>query len=461
MTLWRSGSELEPSSELLKFTSSLEIDYRLYPYDIRASKAWAAALEEAGAIDDQQRESINRELDNIKEELDSGELELDPELEDIHMNIESILINRLGDTGARLHFGRSRNDQVLVDVKLYLRDVLIELQKNVTGVMKQLLDQAEKNEETYMPGFTHLQPAQPISLAHYLMAFFQKLKRDFRRLRSCFDAVDVLPLGSGALAGSGLAINREQLAQELGFSRISENSLDAVSERDFMVDILHALSQLGIHASRLCEDWIIWASPSFGFCEFDDKFTTGSSIMPQKRNPDIAELIRGRTARPISSLHGLLTVLKAQPLTYNRDLQEDKVHLFSAIDCVSEWLPLLAGMVETMRFNSERMSEALEKGYPEATDLADYLVEKGVPFRKAHNQLREIVLMAINKDKRLEELDLSDYHAVNKQFEEDLFELLSPAASLSRRDLPGGTGPVSVKNQIDAARTWLLDRDYL
>ncbi|MFP4686735.1 MAG: argininosuccinate lyase, partial [bacterium] len=383
------------------------------------------------------------------------------DLEDIHMNIESELINRLGDSGARLHFGRSRNDQVLVDVKLYLRDVLIELQNKLAAVMKQLVNRATESTQVYLPGFTHLQPAQPVSLAHYLLAFFQKFRRDFKRLRGCFEAVDVLPLGSGALAGSGVEIDRQGLAEDLGFGRISENSLDAVSERDFMLDILNALSQMGIHASRLCEDWIIWASPSFGFCEFDEQFTTGSSIMPQKKNPDIAELIRGRTSRPISSLVGLLTLLKAQPLTYNRDLQEDKVHLFSGIDCVCEWLGLLERMIETMRFDEDKMADALTRGYPEATDLADYLVEKGVPFRKAHNDLREIVLNAINKEKRLGELGLDDFQAVNKRFEQDLFELLDPESSLARRNLPGGTGPQSVDKQLEEARTWLLDRDYL
>ncbi len=461
MTLWQADEEKSPADRVLDFTSSLELDYRLYPYDIRASVAWAEALAAAGVLSEKQLKSIVNTLREIKEELDREELELDPGLEDIHMNIEKELTDRLPEDGPRLHFGRSRNDQVLVDVKLYLRDEVQQIQDDLAGLLSVLVDRAGKHTATYLPGYTHLQPAQPISLAHYLLAYFQKFRRDFNRLRQCYKELEVLPLGSGALAGSGVEIDRQTLAEELDFSTISQNSLDAVSERDFMLDIIHALTQLSIHASRLCEDWIIWSSPGFEFCKFSDEFTTGSSIMPQKQNPDVAELIRGQTGRLTGALQGLITVLKAQPLAYNRDLQEDKFHTFTAVDCVKSWMDLLVEMVNTVEFKPAKMKQAFEKGYPGATDLADYLVERGVAFRQAHNDVRLLVERANEKEKRLEELELSDLKEVNETFEKDVFELLNPESSTARRNLPGGTGSVSVKHQLSEAQNWLVDHGYL
>ncbi len=460
MTLWQADDEKSPDDRVLAFTSSLEVDYRLYPYDIRASIAWAEALADAGALAPDQKERIVDSLREIKDELDRDELELDPELEDIHMNIEKELTERLPEDGPRLHFGRSRNDQVLVDVKLYLRDEVHQLQEQLAGLLDVLSGRAGDHLDTYLPGYTHLQPAQPISLAHYLLAYFQKFRRDFARLQKCYEALDELPLGSGALAGSGVDIDRQKLAQELDFSSISKNSLDAVSERDFMFDILNALTQLSVHASRLCEDWILWSTPGFDFLEFADEFTTGSSIMPQKQNPDVAELIRGQTGRLTGALQGLITVVKAQPLAYNRDLQEDKVHTFAAVDCVKSWLGLLGEMVNTVEFKTENMQEALESGYPGATDLADYLVEKGVAFRQAHNDVRKLVEGAFAEGKRLEELELSDLKQVNEEFEEEVFNLLSAEESTARRNLPGGTGAGAVKDQLEAARSWLVDHGY-
>jgi argininosuccinate lyase len=457
MPLWEASDESGPSSSVLQFTESLDIDYRLFPYDIEASIVWAEALATSGAITHSEFESIETTLKTIGDELESGELELNPDLEDIHMNIESELIDRLGDTGAKIHYGRSRNDQILVDVKLYLRDVLETFQEQLIGVLRGLLDRARNHKETYLPGYTHLQPAQPIRLAHYFLAYFEKFKRDFHRLEEALERVNVLPLGSAALAGSGVNVDREFLARELGFERTSNNSLDAVSERDFMVDVLHAFAQLGTHASRLCEDWVLWSNPSFGFCEFDEQFTTGSSIMPQKQNPDVAELIRGQTGRLNGSLQGLLTVLKAQPMAYNRDLQEDKVHLFGAIDSLEEWLPLLSEMIETISFNPDAMEKALDQGHPEATDLADHLVEKGVPFREAHNLVREVVQKAVDAEKSLSELSLEEYHEVDSRFDPSIFKLMSADKSTRRRDLPGGTGPSSINQQIDRANSWLSD----
>ena len=457
MPLWEASDEEGPSSDVLQFTESLEVDYRLFPYDIEASIVWAEALATAGAIKHSEFEEIRDTLMDIGEELENGDLELDPDLEDIHMNIESELIDRLGDTGAKIHYGRSRNDQILVDVKLYLKDVLDTFQDQLADLLEALLDRAEDHKEDHLPGFTHLQPAQPIRLAHYLLAYFEKFKRDHERLEEAYDRVDALPLGSAALAGSGVSVDREFIARELGFETTTKNSLDAISERDFMVDVLHAFAQLGIHASRLCEDWILWSSPSFNFCTFDDRFTTGSSIMPQKKNPDVAELIRGQSGRLNGSLQGLLTVLKAQPMAYNRDLQEDKVHLFNAIDSLEKWLPLLGQMIGTVQFNTDVMQEALEDGHPEATDLADYLVEKGVPFREAHNLVRDVVQKAEEAGERLPELSLEDYHEIDSRFDPSIFKLMDADKSPRRRDLPGGTGPSSVNQQIDRAHAWLSD----
>ncbi len=458
MTLRECSGKEDPSRDILEFTESLEADYRLFPYDIEASIVWAETLANAGAITHSEFKELREALNEIGEDIRSGTLQLDPNLEDIHMNIESELIDRLGDTGAKIHYGRSRNDQVLVDVKLYLRDVLEQFKEELVEVLRSLIDRAEDHKETFLPGYTHLQPAQPIRLAHYLLAYFEKFKRDYQRLEQALDRVNVLPLGSAALAGSGVQVDREFLARELGFEQTSHNSLDAVSERDFMVQVLHAFAQLGTHASRLCEDWVLWSSPSFDFCEFDDRFTTGSSIMPQKKNPDVAELIRGQTGRLYGSLQGLLTVLKAQPTAYNRDLQEDKVHLFSAVDSLNDWLPLLGDMIQTVTFNTESMEEALDRGYPESTDLADYLVEKGVPFREAYNLVRKAVRRAEEEGKSLDELSLEAYHEIDSRFDASIFKLISPAESTRRRDIPGGTGPSSINQQIDRANAWLSDR---
>ncbi len=459
MSLWRTDDESDPDAAMLRFSGSLDLDRRLMPYDVEASIVWAEALAHAGALSHDDFESIRDALREIQDQLEAGELELDPELEDIHMNLESLLIDRLGETGARLHFGRSRNDQVLVDVKLYLLDVLEEVERGVGELLRTLLGRAREHRDVFLPGYTHLQPAQPLRLGHYLMAFFFKFQRDVERLREARRRVDVLPLGSGALAGSGVEVDREFLARELGFSRISENSLDAVSERDFMVDVLHALAQMGTHASRLCEDWVLWSSPPFGFCRLDEAFTTGSSIMPQKVNPDAAELIRGHAGRLHGSLQGLLTVLKGQPMAYNRDLQEDKHHLFTAVDSVSAWLPVLTGMVDTVHFDEEAMDAALSVGYLEATDLADHLVRKGVPFREAHETVRRVVQRALEKDVSLRELSLDVYQEVDARFDPGIFELMDPDESSRRRELPGGTGPSALKQQFDRAHAWLVDHD--
>ncbi|MFB6356353.1 MAG: argininosuccinate lyase [bacterium] len=457
MTLWSSESEQSPADSVLDFTQSLDVDYRLYPYDIEASIVWAEALAIAGAIPHSEFERIQSTLESIEQEFENGEFELDPELEDIHMNIEQELIDRLGDTGARIHYGRSRNDQIMVDVRLYLKDVIRECQQKLADLLQVLADRAGEQKETFLPGYTHLQPAQPIRLAHYLMAYFQGFRRDFERLDDLMPRVDVLPLGSAALAGSGVDIDREFLARELGFSSISQNSMDAVADRDFMVEAIQVFTQVALHASRLCEDWVIWSSPSVGFCEIDEQYTTGSSIMPQKQNPDVAELIRGHSGRLVGSLQGLINVVKGQPMAYNRDLQEDKVHLFSAIDSVLGWLPLFSDMIRTASFDEQSMEEALEKGYLGATDLADYLVEKGVPFREAHNAVRDVVHKAIQQDVTLSNLPLEEYLEVHDKFDPTIFEKLTPRESTKMRDLPGGTGPTAVTQQIDAARAWLKD----
>lgn len=459
MTLWSTGDEAGPGSGMMGFSQSLDLDRRLLPYDVDASIAWAEALVNAGALSHEDFEAIRDALRDIEAKLDAGELQLDPSLEDVHMNLESLLIERLGDTGARLHYGRSRNDQVLVDVKLYCLDVIADLKDQLGALLRALLERAREHRETFLPGYTHLQPAQPVRLGHYLMAYFFKFKRDFERLEQARERVDSLPLGNGALAGSGVEVDREFLARELGFSTMTENSMDGVSERDFMVDLLHAFAQMGVHASRLCEDWVLWSSPPFGFCRLDEAYTTGSSIMPQKVNPDAAELIRGHTGRLAGSLQGLLTVLKGQPMTYNRDLQEDKYHLFVAVDSVRGWLPVLTGVVESVEFDEAAMDSALEDGFLEATDLADYLVEKGVPFREAHDLVRQVVQRAMEEETSLRELSLDVYHEVDHRFDPGLFKLMDADQSTRRRELPGGTGPSALKQQFDRARAWLVDHD--
>ncbi len=456
MTLWRSSAETGPGDAMLDFTSSLEQDRRLYPYDIRGSIAWAEALERLGVYESAELQQVVETLNDIKAELDAGELELDPELEDIHMNIEAELSKRLPELGSRLHTGRSRNDQVLVDVKLYLQDCSVELENGLLSLLKALLEKAGGEAGTPLPGATHLQPAQPVSLSHYLLAFFEKFRRDYQRLQKNKDELSVLPLGSGALAGSGFKIDRQFLAEQLGFERLSRNSLDTVSERDFMLDYLHFLTLLGLHASRLAEDWIIWSTPAFDFCRLDDKFTTGSSIMPQKKNPDALELIRGRSSRLLAAYQGLASLLKAQPLAYNRDLQEDKLHLFRALDAVS-WFSLLPEMISTTTFNREKMASATEMNFLAATDLADYLVERGLPFRRAHNVVRELVEKARRQDKKLSQLELSEYQSAASEFEQDVYDFIDPVACMKRRDVYGGTAPRRVQEALDEAGGWLQE----
>ncbi len=456
MTLWRSSEESGPGESMLDFTSSLDLDRRLYPYDIRGSIAWARALERLGVYEPGESQQVVDTLNAIKAELDAGELQLDPGLEDIHMNIEAELTERLPELGSRLHTGRSRNDQVLVDVKLYLKDCTTDLETGILTLLKALLGKAEGETETPLPGATHLQPAQPVSLSHYLLAFFEKFRRDYCRLQKIKDELDVLPLGSGALAGSGFKIDRQFLADQLDFARLSRNSLDAVSERDFMLDYLHSLTTLALHASRLAEDWITWSTPAFDFCQLAEQYTTGSSIMPQKKNPDALELIRGRSSRLFAAYQGMASLLKAQPLAYNRDLQEDKFHLFRALDALS-WLKLLPEIISTTTFNRKKMAAATEVNFLAATDLADYLVEKGEPFRRAHNIVRELVEKARRQEKKLSQLDLNEYQSLSAKFEQDIYDYIDPLACMERRDVYGGTAPRRVRAALAEAGDWLQE----
>lgn len=458
MTLWSSDAEADPTEKLLEFTGSLELDQRLYPYDIRGSIAWAKALEQAGIYNPEEFSRVEETLEEIEAELDSGEFELDPELEDIHMNIEAELSQRLPELGPRLHTGRSRNDQILVDVKLYLKDAVREIREELGDLLATLLKRGRAEESVHLPGFTHLQPAQPVTLTHYLLSFFEKFRRDFERLEDCTQSLNVLPLGSGALAGSGFDIDREFLCDELGFEKLSRNSIDTVSERDFMVDLLNALVLISLHASRLCEDWIIWSSPEFGFCRLRNELTTGSSIMPQKKNPDVLELIRGQAGRISGAYQGLTEVLKGQPLAYNRDLQEDKFHMFTALDSVKTWLPLLTEAVRSVNFYYDAMEASARDNYLAATDLADYLTEQGLAFREAHNVVRELVEVARDNGCRLEELGLEQFREVNDQFTEAVYDILEPEASVKRREISGGTGPGKVEEALVEAEKWLKEK---
>jgi argininosuccinate lyase len=397
-------------------------------------------------------------LNAIREEIEQGSFEFRPELEDIHMNIEASLIEKVGEVGGRLHTARSRNDQIALDMRLYTRDAIVQAIAGLRNLQTALLERAESNREAVLPGYTHLQQAQPVLLAHHLLAYFEMLQRDIERFRDCRKRVDILPLGSGALAGVAYNIDREFVAGELDFEGVSQNSLDAVSDRDFLVEYQSAAAICMMHLSRLAEEIVIWASTEFGFIELDDAFATGSSIMPQKKNPDVAELARGKTGRVYGHLMALLTTLKGLPLSYNRDLQEDKESIFDTVDTFVATLEVLTGMVSSLRIRSDRMRQAVDRGYLLATDLADYLVNKGEPFRTAHDIVARLVTYAAEKGKSLGDLGLEEYCFYSSRFEEDVY-LITVEASLAARNNIGGTAPEQVVKALASARRKLEESD--
>lgn len=445
------------TDELVKeFTSSIDIDKRLYKYDIAASIAHIKMLSKCGIIKEIEAEKITQALKKIEKDMEKGKIDFSKK-EDIHLAIEEELIKREGKIGEKLHTARSRNDQIALDERLYLREEISETINLIDAFQKTLLQLAERNSRVIMPGYTHLQYAQPVLFSHHLLAYFWMLERDKERLRDCHRRVNVMPLGAGALAGTSLPIDREYLASLLNFPRVSENSLDTVSDRDYIIEFLSGASLLMMHLSRLSEDVILWSSSPFSFIEISDAFSTGSSIMPQKKNPDVAELIRGKTGRVYGSIVSLLTTMKALPLSYNRDMQEDKLPLIESIEIVKASLKLYTKMLEGIKINKDNMRKAAEKGFFAATDLTDYLVEKGVPFREAHQLIGTIVKECLKEGKSFQELSLEDYQRYSLLFQEDVFERITLESCVFSKESAGGTGKESLARQIREARKKLRD----
>ena len=437
------------------YTASLPFDWRLYPYDIQGSIAYARALMRAGVLEADEAARIVRGLEEIRKELTEGGLDPDPAHEDIHMYVEGRLIEKVGDVGGKLHTGRSRNEQVALDLRLYLMAETAEIARDIRSLQEALLEQAERHLKAVMPGYTHLQRAQPILWAHHLLAYVEMLRRDAARLRDGLARVAVMPLGSGAVGGTAYPIDRAALAEELGLPEVSRNSVDAVSDRDFALEFLASASIAMVHLSRLCEDIILWASAEFGFVEIPEGFATGSSLMPQKKNPDVAELARGKAGRVFGDLLALVTTMKGLPLSYNRDLQEDKERVFDAVDTLRGSLQVLAPMVRGLRVNAERMRRATEEGFVNATDAADYLVSKGLPFRKAHEVVGKLVRYCIKQKKRIEQLTLKELKRYSPLFDKGVHAYIALDASLRRRAVVGGTAPEQVRMGIKAARAAL------
>lgn len=453
MTL-RSRFGKEMDDRVKGYTVSVPFDRRLYRQDIAGSIAHARMMARQGIISDKNAELITMGLVSIREEIEQGRFEFNEELEDIHMNIEARLIEKIGDAGAKLHTARSRNDQIALDMRLFTKEAVSETMAQIKALQQALLDLAKDNKRLVMPGYTHLQRAQPVLFAHHLLAYFQMFQRDTERFQQCFERTDVLPLGSGALAGVPYPIDRDFLAKELGFSKVSANSMDAVSDRDFVIEYLSAASLTMMHISRLAEEIILWSTAEFGFIEIDDAFATGSSIMPQKKNPDVAELARAKTGRVYGHLIAALTTMKALPLSYNRDLQEDKEGLFDSVDTLMSTLEVFAPMIASLHIRSDHISRAAEENYTLATDIADYLVKKGVPFRQAHAIVGNLVRYAIDNQKTLLEIELSEYRKFYPDFENDV-KSITVESSLATRNTSGGTAPEAVEKALAAARRML------
>ncbi len=438
-----------------EYTASLPFDWRLYPYDIQGSIAYARALVKAGVLTEVEGGRITRGLEEIRKELDEGELDLDPAHEDIHMYIEHRLIEKVGELGGKLHTGRSRNEQVALDLRLYLRAEIGRIVDEIRDLQEAILEQAERHLDVVMPGYTHLQRAQPVLWSHHLMAYVEMLARDAVRFQDCLTRITVMPLGSGALAGTAYPIDRDALAQDLGFPEVSRNSIDAVSDRDFALEFLAGASIIMMHLSRLSEEIILWATAEFGFVDLPEAYATGSSLMPQKKNPDVAELARGKAGRVFGDLVALLTAMKGLPLSYNRDLQEDKEAVFDAVDTLRGTLQVLAPLVQGLRVDAERMRQATEEGFLNATDAADYLVSKGLPFRQAHEVIGTLVRYCLEQKKRLDQLSVDELRRYSPLFEKDFSDFIALDASLNRRGVIGGTAPDQVRKAIQTARAGL------
>ncbi len=450
--LW-GGRFNEPTDEFVKiFGASVSFDKALALYDIEGSIAHATMLNEVEVLTDFELKEILNGLDIIKNEITSDKFNWSTDLEDVHMNIESRLTEICGEPGKKLHTGRSRNDQVATDIRLYLRDHVVLINQELTKLLNALLDLAEKENSTIMPGFTHLQAAQPITFGHHLLAYFEMFKRDLERLQESYKRINTMPLGSAALAGTSYPINRQRTAELLGFERISQNSLDAVSDRDFAIEFTAHASLIMMHLSRFSEELILWSSAQFEFVSLPDSFCTGSSIMPQKKNPDVPELVRGKTGRVTGNLISLLTLMKGQPLAYNKDNQEDKEPLFDSVETIYSCLRIFADMVPKIKANKENMLNSAIKGYTTATDLADYLVNKGLPFRDAHDVVGKAVAFGIKSNKDLSEFTLEELQEFNPGIEPDVFDAISLEGSINSRNHLGGTSPKQVLNAIKVGR---------
>ncbi len=457
--LWGGRFTKETDQLVYHFNASISFDKRFYEQDIRGSIAHVTMLAKQGILTEEEKEQIVEGLTGIKEDVESGKLLITEEYEDIHSFVEANLIDRIGDVGKKLHTGRSRNDQVALDMKLYTRDEILELDRLLKEMMEELLKLMKEHTETYMPGFTHLQKAQPITLAHHLGAYFEMFKRDRLRMKDIYRRMNYCPLGAGALAGTTYPLDREYTAELLGFDGPTLNSMDSVADRDYLIELLSAMSTIMMHLSRFSEEVIIWNSNEYQFVDLDDAYSTGSSIMPQKKNPDIAELVRGKTGRVYGALMSLLTTMKGIPLAYNKDMQEDKELVFDAIDTTKGCLALFTGMIRTMKFNAARMEDSAKNGFTNATDAADYLVNHGVPFRDAHGIVGQLVLYCIEKNIALDDMSLEEFQAISPVFEEDIYEAISMKTCVEMRNTIGAPGKDAMEKVIAQEEAYLLEEE--
>ncbi len=448
MKLWGGRFSKNTDSEVNDFNSSIRFDQRMYRQDINGSIAHAQMLGKCGIISVEDSELIVKTLGEILADIEDGKVEFMIDAEDIHMNIETILIKRIGDAGKRLHTGRSRNDQVALDIRMYLKDEIINIKNMLISLENTLLLLAKEHTDTIMPGYTHLQKAQPITLAHHTMAYFEMFKRDITRLDDCFERCNIMPLGSGALAGTTYPLDREFVAEKLGFKDVTLNSLDGVSDRDFVIELASCLSIIIMHLSRYSEELILWNTNEFQFIEMDDSCSTGSSIMPQKKNPDVAELIRGKTGRVYGDLMSILTTMKGIPLAYNKDMQEDKECIFDAIDTVELCIPVFEKMISTMKINKDRMYKGAGGGFTNATDAADYLVKKGMPFREAHEVIGKMVIYAIESGKALSEFTMEEFKNCSLIIEDDIYDAIDLKTCVEDRNITGGPAKQAVMASI-------------
>ena len=455
MKLWGGRFTKSTDSFTDHFHSSISFDQRMYKEDITGSMAHVDMLGKQGVIPVEDAKLIHKTLLEILDDIENGKVVFDEKAEDIHMNVETILISRIGDVGKKLHTGRSRKDQVALDISMYVKEQITDIRKLMLELIEALNNIAEANINTIMPGYTHLQRAQPVTLAHHVLAYCEMFKRDIERLDDTYKRTNVMPLGSGALAGTTYPLDRSMVADTLGFAAITLDSMDGVSDRDFCVELLSTLSIIMMHLSRFCEEIILWSSHEFKFVELDDAYSTGSSIMPQKKNPDMAELIRGKTGRVYGDLMGMLTVMKGLPLAYNKDMQEDKEGVFDAIDTIKMCVPVFTNMIKTAVFKTDNMYNAAKGGFTNATDAADWLVKHGVPFRDAHAILGQLVLYCINNNTSLEDLSLDEFKAISPVFDETVYDAISVEKCVQARNIVGGPSPEYIKTLIQKNKEYL------